>query len=172
MGQPGSVVPMWGTGTGTGRRAWVAVTSTLVLLATGCGGDGSSTGAAPATELAATASTAQAATASVGPTTTVLVTYPPNGQVVEVQALDNTFRVEDITVEAGTEVRWTNVGRNQHNVVAIARTAADVWGVEDVDFQPGQSYSHVFDHPGVFEYVCTIHGVEGVGMIGSVTVTG
>jgi len=138
----------------------------LLVLATACGSDAPAGGGATSTDAAA------ASTTSGAPATTALVTYPPNGEVVDVQALDNTFRVQDLTVEVGTEVRWTNVGRNQHNVVAVAKTAADVWGVEDVDFQPGAVYSHVFDHPGVFEYVCTIHGVEGRGMIGIVTVTG
>lgn len=159
---------MWGSESRTwsARRA-IAATGAVVLLVivSACGSD------APSADLAATTTVSAAPTTTEGPTTTVLVTYPPNGETVDVQALDNTFRVQDLTVEVGTEVRWTNVGRNQHNVVAIARTAADVWGVEDKDFQPGQSYSHVFDHPGVFEYVCTIHGVEGRGMIGSVTVT-
>ena len=162
---------MWGSESRTwsARRALAAMCATVLLVTVaGCGGE------TPAASPAATTTGPVPAAASTteGPTTTVLVTYPPNGETVDVQALDNTFRVQDLTVEVGTEVRWTNVGRNQHNVVAVARTAADVWGVEDKDFQPGQSFSHVFDHPGVFEYVCTIHGVEGRGMIGSVTVTG
>lgn len=160
---------MWGRESGTrcGRRAPGALgVVVLLVLATACGSD------VPAGEGATSTVAAAASTTSGAPATTALVTYPPNGEVVDVQALDNTFRVQDLTVEVGTEVRWTNVGRNQHNVVAVAKTAADVWGVEDVDFQPGAVYSHVFDHPGVFEYVCTIHGVEGRGMIGTVTVTG
>lgn len=154
---------MWGSQ--ERRRGALGIMVVGVLALSACGGDepAASAGSTPA-------SAAPSTTAA--PATTALVTNPPNGEVVDVQALDNTFRVEDLTVEVGTEVRWTNVGRNQHNVVAVAKTAADVWGVEDVDFQPGDVYSHVFDHPGVFEYVCTIHGVEGRGMIGTVTVTG
>lgn len=146
---------------GSRTRAIGLVASAVLAVAAplGCGGEEPASSGAEATSPGA-------------PATTALVTVPPNGEVVDVQALDNTFRVQDLTIEAGTEVRWTNVGRNDHNVVAIATTAADVWGVEDVDFQPGEVYSHVFDHPGVFEYVCTIHGVAGRGMIGTVTVTG
>ncbi len=158
---------MWGSGRrGPDRRATGAVVACVLSLSTACGSD------APAGSSASVIPDAAVSTTNGAPATTALVTYPPNGEVVDVQALDNTFRVQDLTVEVGTEIRWTNVGRNQHNVVAVARTTADVWGVEDVDFQPGDVYSHVFDHPGVFEYVCTIHGVEGRGMIGTVTVTG
>lgn len=141
--------------------------SVALVVPVACGGD------APAGTAAGSdaAGPGGGSTTTGAPATTALVTVPANGVVVDVQALDNTFRVQDLSVEAGTEVRWTNVGRNDHNVVAIATKAVDVWGVEDVDFQPGEVYSHVFDHPGVFEYVCTIHGVAGRGMIGTVTVT-
>jgi plastocyanin len=46
-----------------------------------------------------------------------------------------------------------------------------VWGVDETGFHPGDSYSHVFGRPGVYEYVCTIHGVNGKGMVGTITVT-
>jgi plastocyanin len=106
--------------------------------------------------------------------TTVVPTYPPNGVTVQVLSLDNSFRAEDIVVEAGTTVTWSNRGRNDHNVVAVAKEVfpGSTWGVAEADFHPGQTFSHLFDRPGVFEYVCTIHGVNGRGMVGTVTVTG
>lgn len=91
------------------------------------------------------------------------------GEPVLVQALDNTFRADEVTVTAGTEVRWKNVGRNDHDV----RPADGApWGVDAEDFAPGDEYTHVFEVAGTYEYVCTIHGVPGVGMIGTVVVTG
>ena len=96
-------------------------------------------------------------------------TFPPNGEVVQVRSLDNTFRPEDVEVVAGTEVWWTNNGRNEHNVLPTDDTAT--WGVEVEDFQPGDEYRLVFDTPGVFPYYCSIHGTKEVGMVGTVIVS-
>jgi len=87
----------------------------------------------------------------------------------EVTALDNSFRPENIEVPAGTEVVWTNKGRNEHNVLHVD---GDDWGVEVEDFQPGASYSHAFDEAGVYRYYCSIHGTTDAGMIGTIVVSG
>lgn len=106
--------------------------------------------------------------------TSVVATSASNGVTVEVLALDNSFRSETITVVAGTVVTWENRGRNDHNVVAVATEVfpGSTWGVAEADFHPGQAYSHLFARPGVYEYVCTIHGAKGKGMVGTITVTG
>jgi len=96
-------------------------------------------------------------------------TFLPNGELVEVRALDNTFRVETIEVAAGTEVLWKNGGRNDHDVLPVD-DALD-WGVPTDGFTPGDEYSHVFDTPGVYPYYCSIHGTKEVGMVGMVIVT-
>ena len=93
---------------------------------------------------------------------------PPNGETVDVVALDNTFRVEDIEIVAGTEVRWENRGRNEHNVIPTDDEAD--WGAATEDFLPGDEYAFVFDTPGEYRYYCTIHASKDAGMIGSVTV--
>jgi plastocyanin len=85
-----------------------------------------------------------------------------------VSALDNSFMPENIQVRAGTEVVWTNKGRNEHNALHV--DGGD-WGVEVDDFQPGDVYSHTFDEPGVYRYYCSIHGSTDAGMIGTVVVT-
>ncbi len=85
-----------------------------------------------------------------------------------VTALDNSFTPENIQVKAGTEVVWTNKGRNEHNALHVD---GDDWGVEVDDFQPGDVYSHSFDEPGVYRYYCSIHGTTDAGMIGTVVVT-
>jgi plastocyanin len=87
----------------------------------------------------------------------------------EVTALDNSFRPENIEVPAGTEVVWTNKGRNEHNVLHVD---GDDWGVEVDDFRPGASYAHTFDEPGVYRYYCSIHGTTDAGMIGTIVVSG
>ena len=86
----------------------------------------------------------------------------------EVTAIDNTFRAENIQVGAGTEVVWSNRGRNDHNVLPAA---GDDWGVEVEGFTPGDAYSHAFDEPGTYRYYCSLHGTPDAGMIGTVVVT-
>jgi plastocyanin len=95
---------------------------------------------------------------------TVVITTDP----APVNALDNSFMPENIQVKAGTEVVWTNKGRNEHNALHVD---GDDWGVEVDDFQPGDVYSHTFDEPGVYRYYCSIHGSTDAGMIGTVVVT-
>jgi plastocyanin len=85
-----------------------------------------------------------------------------------VTALDNSFRPENIEVAAGTEVVWTNKGRNEHNILHVE---GDDWGVDVDDFQPGAAYSHTFDEAGVYGYYCSIHGTTSAGMIGTIVVT-
>jgi plastocyanin len=85
-----------------------------------------------------------------------------------ITALDNSFRPENIEVAAGTEVVWTNKGRNEHNVLQVE---GDEWGVEVDDFQPGAVYAHTFDAAGVYRYYCSIHGTTDAGMIGTIVVT-
>lgn len=93
---------------------------------------------------------------------------PPNGEIVQVRSLDNTYRPDELEVVAGTEVLWTNNGRNDHDVVPVDDDAD--WGVDIEDFTPGEEYAHVFGTPGVYDYYCSIHGTKDAGMIGSVVV--
>lgn len=158
--------------------AGVVVAGVLVLAS--CGDDGSDDAAptTPPTEPAATTETAatpESTDAPAAETTEPAVeepaaTVPPNGVVVDVRALDNTFRPEEIEISAGTEVRWENGGRNDHNVLP-ADDELD-WGVESDDFTPGDEYSVVFDTPGTYPYYCSLHGTVDFGMIGTVVVTG
>jgi plastocyanin len=89
------------------------------------------------------------------------------GVSVDIQAVDNSFRPEDVEVAAGTEVVWTNDGRTDHDIRMVD---GDDFGVEREDFTPGDSYSHRFTEPGTYAYYCTLHGTETAGMIGSVEV--
>lgn len=99
------------------------------------------------------------------------VTYPANGEQAAVLALDNNFIPQHVTVVAGTEVVFTNNGRNDHNVVPADDPGATTWGVLEAAFAPKGVYSRVFDRPGTYVYFCTIHGTKKAGMFGSITVT-
>ncbi|CAN5624627.1 hypothetical protein BH23ACT3_BH23ACT3_02830 [soil metagenome] len=97
------------------------------------------------------------------------VPVAPNGQSVRVQSLDNTFRPDTVEITAGTEVVFTNDGRNDHDVIASDGAA---WGVVAEMFAPGNEYRHVFTLPGEYPYYCSIHGTADFGMIGTIVVTG
>jgi len=116
---------------------------------------------------------------SAAPTTTTLApgetlapveTFAPNGETLDVLALDNNYIVQHVTVTAGTEIRWTNNGRNDHNVLPADDPEATTWGARTEDFAPTMVYSRVFDTPGVYFYYCSIHGTPSAAMFGSVTV--
>lgn len=102
------------------------------------------------------------------PPSTTIAPAAPNGDVLQVRSLDNSYRLPDVEVSAGTEIWWTNNGRNDHNVLPV--NDDETWGIDTEDFTPGDEYRHVFGTPGVYLYYCSIHGTKTVGMIGSVTV--
>jgi plastocyanin len=86
----------------------------------------------------------------------------PNGESVTVQVIDNSFRLAELSIAAGTEVVFENRGRNDHNVLPKGDPTGSAWGA---------SYAHVFTEPGIYAYYCSIHGTDVVGMVGSITVT-
>ena len=151
-----------------------AIALALALALSACGSDGADGGsnrpAANTVRAEESASVPSDPDADHGVTT-----LPPdsevfeaNGEVVDVVALDNTFRPEQVEIVAGTEIRWENRGRNDHDVVP----GGDVldWGVDIAGFAPGDDYSRLFDTPGEYRYFCSIHGTEDVGMIGTIVV--
>jgi plastocyanin len=94
-----------------------------------------------------------------------------DGVTENVDALDNSFLEENVTVQAGTEIIFTNRGRNDHNVVPADEDQD--WTIEADDFAPGTEADPIaFDEPGTYDYYCSIHGTATAGMIGSITVDG
>jgi len=115
---------------------------------------------------------------TVAPQSTTIVTvaqsadtFPANGVTENVDALDNNFRPQVLTIKAGTTVVFTNVGRNTHNVVPANDKTATTWGVLDAGFAPKATYSYVFASPGTYNYYCTIHGTPTAAMFGTIVVT-
>ncbi len=172
------------------RRSWplVAALVGVALTVAACGDDG------PDVAARAARNAALAAEFRAGQTTTVppnvepaddmtdgsapIVTEPPastvpavepTGVVVPVIALDNSFRPQVVEISVGDEVLWENRGLNEHNALSVV---GDDWGVEVEQFQPGDIYAHVFTEPGEYDYFCSIHGNETVGMVGKVIVSG
>lgn len=88
-------------------------------------------------------------------------------RTLTVDAADNTFRPQYVTVRAGTKVTFDNVGRNQHNVVSVDDAFVSV---DTPSFQPGDTKTIAFSEVGDFSYYCTLHGTPTKGMIGAIRV--
>ena len=63
----------------------------------------------------------------------------------EVIVVDYNFMPETLTVPVGTEVTWTSSDIVFHSVTAADQSFSGA-------LRPGQSFSHTFEQPGVFEY--------------------
>ena len=153
-----------------GHRGALAGASALVLAAcalTSCNADGPDGPAATADSTPAAASTPVGGLAPSAPADSV-APVEPNGEVVDVAALDNSFQAQTIEIAAGTEVLWENRGRNEHDVRPA--DAGEDWGAANADFHPGDEYGHVFDTPGTYAYFCSIHGTAKAGMTGTIVV--
>ena len=141
------------------RKSLVIATLMSAAMVVGCASDpNDAVGAA----VAPTGDTADA---------TSDVTFPANGTTADVLAIDNTFGPESLTIVAGTEVVFTNNGRNPHNVLPEGDSEAVTWGVLEEDFLPTDTYSHVFDRPGTYVYYCSIHGTPTAAMHATIIVT-
>lgn len=73
------------------------------------------------------------------------------------------FTPATITVKAGTTVTWVDRDQVAHSVVADHNTFPS-----SPTLQPGDRYSHTFNTPGSFPYICGIHPY----MTGTVVVSG
>lgn len=85
------------------------------------------------------------------------------------------FDPERLTIPPGTAVTWTNTSPMPHTVtgdpdqnpvaashleyITLPR-GAKPWG--SALLQPGDSYSHVFDAPGEYLYICIPHVLSGM----------
>ena len=142
------------------RASWFAV-AVLAVGAVGCAADPNDALGASTDTVAAPAGDSMATDA----------TFAPNGESADVLAIDNSFSPEVLTIVAGTEVVFTNNGRNPHNVVPEGDPEAGSWGVLEQKFLPTNTYSHVFDRPGTYVYYCSIHGTPKAAMHATIVVT-
>jgi plastocyanin len=92
---------------------------------------------------------------------------PVQSGAATVTAEDNNFVPQQLTVTEGTEVTFTNDGRNQHNVIAVESTP---FSVETASFEPGESFAWKASVPGTYRYYCSIHGTATAGMTGTIQV--
>ncbi|HYP24640.1 MAG TPA: right-handed parallel beta-helix repeat-containing protein, partial [Actinomycetota bacterium] len=82
-----------------------------------------------------------------------------------VTARDNLFASQEIRIEPGDTVTWTNAGRRTHDVTADSGTFVSG------DLFPRARFSHTFAKEGTYYYHCSFHGKAGKqGMWGVVVV--
>jgi nitrite reductase (NO-forming) len=63
-----------------------------------------------------------------------------------------------LTVKAGTSVTWTNNDSTIHTVTSGLPEKGDVGTLFDSSIiSPGNTFVHVFDKQGTFDYSCTLH---------------
>ena len=75
------------------------------------------------------------------------------GETVTVTTKDYKFQPAEITVKAGTTVRWENREKRQYHSVWF-----EAMGDEPGDyFFPGESRERTFDKPGDYPYICEPH---------------
>lgn len=72
---------------------------------------------------------------------------PSPGATISITADGYTPRTLSVTV--GSTVRWTNVDTTAHNVGGS--------GLVSGVLEPDGGYSHRFEVPGIYQYICTLH---------------
>ena len=85
------------------------------------------------------------------------------GESVEIAMLDDRYQPADLTIAAGTTVTWMNKGSRWHSATSIE--ARFVSG----RVEPGETFSYLFDKPGLYKVYCQHHSMAG--MNGTITVT-
>ena len=127
------------------RHLYLAGIVLAVAALAGCGSDDSGAADEPTST---TPTSTTATSVDDAPSDTVA----PNGETLDVIAIDNTFRPDTTEITAGTEIHWTNKGHNDHNILPADDT--QTWGVDVADFAPGDEYAYVFSAPGTYHYYC------------------
>ena len=71
----------------------------------------------------------------------------------EIDIKNFAFVPATLTVAPGTAVTWVNQDEEPHNIVDLAKP--HVFRSQGID--GGEKYTFVFDKPGTYEYVCSVH---------------
>jgi plastocyanin len=139
------------------RRSWriplqaaaLAGVAALVLTACTSSGYGASSEQSPSRSAAA-----------VHPSASVAVAQP----VVDVDISNFTFTPAQLTVKAGSTIRWTNGGHLENIIHSVNFPAA---GIDSGVLHHSDQFTHRFTTPGTYPYICQIHPF----MHGTVVVT-
>ena len=145
------------------RRIIFILSIILTMAIVGCTSSPTPTPLPPTATIVIPTATPQAQAASSAAQAPASAATPLPVKEVKVEAMDDYFQPEKITITVGTKVTWVNVGTKKHNV-----TYDDLF---DQDFNPGETFSYTFDKAGVYQYYCVQHALsETEGMVGTITV--
>ena len=91
---------------------------------------------------------------------------------VSISIDDNSFSDRFIIVSPGTNITWTNTGRNRHNVTPSFEEGEPGWftSLNESLFDEGGFASSLFEQTGYFPYFCTFHGTATRGQTGQIFV--
>lgn len=146
------------------RRDLLLIASIAALAVGACGGTAGT--AAPTRATAPSVATSQAPTsvppASDDAESEAPATTDPSdaAQAAEVSIVDFEFSPATIEVAVAQEITWTNEGEEPH-------TATFTDGPDSGSLATGDEFTHAFDEPGTYDYVCSFHPQ----MTGTVEVT-
>ena len=96
-----------------------------------------------------------------------LIAVPGTSQAANqsVAARDNRFDPDQVRIDPGDTVVWSNQGSRAHTV------NADDGTFKSGDMRPGDTFQKTFSEEGYYYYFCKFHGArDGVGMSGIVIV--
>jgi plastocyanin len=82
----------------------------------------------------------------------------------KVDVRDNYFVPQEVHIDPGDSVVWTNVGARTHTVTS------DTGDFESGTMDSGESFTHTFQEEGYYYYHCRFHGGRQSGMWGVVIV--
>ena len=94
---------------------------------------------------------------------------PVSQGATQVKMLNNAYNAPVVRIPEGAGVKFTNAGRNAHNLVPVDPTK---WPAVDTSaVAPGGSLAVTLAAAGVYEFYCSYHGTkDGFGMAGAVVV--
>ena len=84
--------------------------------------------------------------------------------VTDVDISNFRFTPAQVTVKAGSAIRWTNGGHLENIIHSVNFVAA---GIDSSVLHHGDQFTHTFTTPGTYAYICQIHPF----MHGTVVVT-
>jgi glucose/arabinose dehydrogenase/plastocyanin len=96
------------------------------------------------------------------PPGTPAVTPTPGALVVDVDMQNFRFVPDEIEIEVGTTVRWTNQDNVPHTVTAGTRdNPTNLF--DSGNLAPGATFTFTFNQVGTFNYFCALHpGMDGM----------
>lgn len=83
-----------------------------------------------------------------------------------VELTDESFNPVRTTVAPGTTIVWENTGSTDHVIDSVRfHDTATHWQFRTQPLPPGDSAIYTFDHEGIYEYYCGLHGEDTCGVI-------